>query len=231
MLTTAKKGRPSMSEPRIPPRPVAEWDAEVRDALSVLAPPGNATARAAEARAAARAAQPTGERSQRRPVSNMVGIFTWHPALTKAFLTFNNHLFRSTLSDRVREMVTVRVGWLRRSEYEWAQHVAMARAAGMSEDEISAISEGPDWQGWSPLDAALLRSVDEMVADRCISDETWESLAKHLDRRELMDLVFTVGTYDLLAMAFNTFGLELDPGMSGFPPSFPSSVPPSADLD
>jgi len=211
-----------MSEPRIPPRPVAEWDAEVRDALSVLAMPDNAAARAAEAMAAARAAQaaqPAGERPKRRPLSNMVAIFTWHPALAKAFLTFNTHLFRSTLSDRVREMVTVRVGWLRRSEYEWAQHAAMARAAGMSQEEIDGIGEGPGWQGWSPLEAALLRSVDEMVADRHVSDETWQALAKHLDRRELMDLVFTVGTYDLLAMAFDTFGLELDPGMSGFPPS------------
>jgi 4-carboxymuconolactone decarboxylase len=225
------------SHPRIPPRPVADWDAEVRDALSVLAMPDNAAARAAEARAAAvqaaqseRAGQPTGERPRRRQLSNLVATFTWHPALTKAFLTFNNHLFRSTLSDRVRELVTVRVGWLRRSEYEWAQHVAMARAAGMSDEEISAIGEqGPDWPGWSPLEAALLRSVDEIVADRYVSDETWEVLARHFDRREMMDLVFTIGTYDLLAMAFNTFGLELDPGMSGFPPSPEASPEPSPE--
>jgi alkylhydroperoxidase family enzyme len=219
------------NEPRIPPRPVAEWDAEVRDALSVLAMPQNAAARAAEARAAAvRAAatetalsaqsgQPTGERPQRRPLSNMVAILTWHPALTKAFLTFNTHLFQSTLSDRVRELVTVRVGWLRRSEYEWAQHVAMARAAGISQEEIDAIGEGPGWKGWSPLEAALLRSVDEIIADRYISDETWAVLAAHFDRRQQMDLVFTIGAYDLLAMAFDTFGLELDPGMTGFPES------------
>ena len=216
------------TDPRIPPRPVAEWDAEVRDALSVLAMPDNAAARAAEAKAAAVRAAATeaalsaqsgqpGERPQRRPLSNMVATFTWHPALTKAFLTFNTHLFRSTLSDRVREMVTVRVGWLRRSEYEWAQHAAMARAAGMSPEEIDAIGEGPGWKGWSPLDAALLRSVDEIVADRYISDETWAVLAAHFDRKQLMDLVFTIGAYDLLAMAFDTFGLELDPGMSGFP--------------
>jgi 4-carboxymuconolactone decarboxylase len=37
-----------------------------------------------------------------------------------------------------------------------------------------------------------------------------------LDQRQLMDLVFTVGAYDLLAMAFNSFGLELDPGLEGF---------------
>lgn len=224
MSELASESASTVREPRIPPRPVADWDAEVRDALSVLAMPENAAARAADARAAAeraaraaQAGQPAGERPKRRPLSNMVATFTWHPALTKAFLTFNTHLFKSTLSDRVRELVTVRVGWLRRSEYEWAQHAAMARAAGISDEEIAAISEGPDWPGWSPLDAALLRSVDEIVADRYVSDETWEALATHFDRKELMDLVFTIGTYDMLAMAFNTFGLELDPGMSGFP--------------
>jgi alkylhydroperoxidase family enzyme len=197
-----------MSEPRIPPRPAADWDAEVLDALSVLRPPG--TAGPAPGR-------PAGARQ--RPVSNILGIFSWHPALTKGFLAFNNHLFRSTLPARVRELVTVRVTWLRRGEYEWAQHVRMARAAGMSEEEIEAIAEGPDAAVWGPLDAALLRSVDEIVADRYIRDETWKQLAEHLDRKQLMDLVFTVGNYDLLAMAFNNFGLELDSGLTGFPDS------------
>jgi len=195
-----------MSQPRIPPRPSADWDAEVFDALSVLSPPGTAgLTREQQAR------------MSKRPPSNLVGVLSWHPALTKAFLAFNNHLFRSTLSDRVREMITVRVAWLRRGEYEWAQHVRMARAAGMSETEIEAISEGPGAPIWDPLDAALLCAVDEIVADRYISDATWNQLAGHLDRQQLMDLVFTVGTYDMLAMACNTVGLELDPGMSGFP--------------
>src|SRR5271170_2647460 len=110
-----------MSEPRIPPRPSADWNAEVFDALSVLRPPGTAELTPEQR-----------ERASKRPPSNLVGVLSWHPALTKAFLLFNNHLFRSTLSDRVREMVTVRVAWLRRGEYEWAQHVKMARAAGMS---------------------------------------------------------------------------------------------------
>jgi hypothetical protein len=50
-------------------------------------------------------------------------------------------------------------------------------------------------------------------------------LSEHLDRRQLMDLVFTIGAYDLLAMAFNTFGLELDPGLNGFPPENGASGP------
>ena len=112
----------------------------------------------------------------------------------------------------------MRIAWLRRGEYEWAQHVRMARKAGLSDKEVDAIMAGPDSPVWGPRDAALLRSVDEIATDHYVSDETWKQLAEHLDRKQLMDLVFTIGAYDLLAMAFNTFGLELDPGLTGFPP-------------
>jgi 4-carboxymuconolactone decarboxylase len=183
----------------------------VLDALAVLRPPGSA--------------RPPAEPRRERPASNILGIFSWHPALAKAFFAFNNHLFRSTLSARDREMATVRVAWLRRGEYEWAQHVRMAKTAGLSDEEVDAISAGPDSPVWGPRDAALLRSVDEIVADRYVSDETWKRLSGHLDRKQLMDLVFTIGAYDLLAMAFNTFGLELDPGLTGFPAENGASGP------
>jgi alkylhydroperoxidase family enzyme len=137
--------------------------------------------------------------------------------LTKGFFSFNSHLFHSTLPDRIRELAIVRTGWLRRGEYEWAQHVRLARAAGVSEAEIAAVSEGPEAELWEPFEAAALRAVDELCEERYISDSTWASLSGDLDRQQLMDLVFTVGGYDLLVMAMNTFGLELDPGLEGFP--------------
>jgi alkylhydroperoxidase family enzyme len=56
----------------------------------------------------------------------------------------------------------------------------------------------------------MLRAVDELVADAQVADGTWAELASELDRHQLMDLVFTVGAYDLLAMAFKSFGVELD---------------------
>jgi len=66
----------------------------------------------------------------------------------------------------------------------------------------------PHADGWSPIDAAMLRAVDDLVADAQIADDTWAVLAAELDVQQLMDLVFTVGAYVLLAMAFNTFGVE-----------------------
>jgi alkylhydroperoxidase family enzyme len=58
------------------------------------------------------------------------------------------------------------------------------------------------------LDGAVVRAVDELAGGCNLSDRTWSTLAAHLDERQLMDLVFTVGAYVLLAMAFNTFGVE-----------------------
>ena len=193
-----------MSEPRIPPRPKDDWDAEMDEALDALRSPGSS--------------RKPGEPRRERPSSNILGTFAWHPALAKAWFTFNTQLSYSTLTGRDREMLTVRIAWLRRGEYEWAQHVRMAKSAGLSQEEIDAIMAGPDSPVWEPRDAALLRSVDELAADHYVSDETWQRLAKDFDRKQLMDLVFTVGAYDLLAAAMNTFGLQLDPGLTGFPP-------------
>ncbi len=192
-----------MSQPRIPPRSPDDWDDAVFDALSVLRPPG--------------APAPAPDQERPRPASNILGIFSWHPALTKGWLQFNNHLFKSTLSARHREMVTVRISWLRKGEYEWAQHVRMAQEVGMTRAEVDAIIDGPDAAIWNPVDATVLRAVDELCADRYISDDTWTKLAAEFDRQQIMDIVFTAGAYELLCMAFNTFGLQLDPGLESFP--------------
>jgi hypothetical protein len=56
----------------------------------------------------------------------------------------------------------------------------------------------------------MVRAVDELLADARIADATWDVLAAALAERQLMDLVFTVGAYDVLAMAFRSFGVQVD---------------------
>ena len=43
-----------------------------------------------------------------------------------------------------------------------------------------------------------------------IGEETWASLAAEFEDRQLMDIVFTVGAYDVLAMALRSFAVPLD---------------------
>jgi alkylhydroperoxidase family enzyme len=142
---------------------------------------------------------------------NVLGTLALHPELARAFNTFNGHvLFATTLSERARELLVLRVAAVRDAEYEWAQHVVLAADAGLSPEDISRIAEGPGAAGWLPLDRAMVSAVDELLSDARVVDATWEVLAGELDAEQLMDLVFTVGAYDLLAMAFRSFGVELD---------------------
>ena len=71
----------------------------------------------------------------------MLGTLAHHPALARAFHTFNGHvLFATSLSVRQRELVVLRVAAVRRSTYEWAQHVVIDRDAGLTDDEILQIA-------------------------------------------------------------------------------------------
>jgi 4-carboxymuconolactone decarboxylase len=149
-----------------------------------------------------------------------VGVLLRHSALAKAFLTFNNHVATaSTLSRRIRELLILRVSWLRRSEYEFVQHVVLARYAGLSDAEIERVQFGPEAAGWAPDDADLLRAVDELHADARIQDETWARLSAVFSTAQLMDLVFAVGCYEVLAMAFKTFGVQLEAGVDPLDPA------------
>jgi AhpD family alkylhydroperoxidase len=142
---------------------------------------------------------------------NALGTFAHHPELTRAFHTFNGHiLFATTLSPRQRELLVLRVAARRECEYEWVQHVVLAGDAGLSDDEVARAAAGPDAEGWDEVDRALVQAVDDLLDHARVADATWAVLAGALDRQQLMDVVFTVGAYDLVAMAFRSFGVELD---------------------
>ncbi|WP_405995686.1 carboxymuconolactone decarboxylase family protein [Streptomyces sp. NBC_00986] len=171
---------------RIPPVPYEDWD---HDLFSVINP------------------------HRKLPEANVLGIFQRHPALARAFLTFNMHLNTTTLPVRVRELAVLRVAWRRGSRYEWASHVLIARKAGVTEVEIDEVRTGAD--------TLLNRAVDELDTDSGLSDASYAALAADLDEHQLMDLVFTIGAYTMLTMALNTFGVELDPAISEENFSFP----------
>ena len=76
--------------------------------------------------------------------------------------------------------------------------------------------EGPQAEGWSADDAALLQAADDLLANARVADATWARLATGLDERQLMDVVFTVGAYDVVAMAFLSFGVEVDADLAAW---------------
>lgn len=176
---------------RLPPLPPDQWDEAVEGALAVMLPP---------------------ERRNPRDASNVLSVLVNHPVLTKAFLKFNVHLlFSSTLPPRIRELAILRVANRRKCAYEWSHHVDLAKREGVTDEEVEA-ARAPDLSD-SPFDQferAVLAGVDELEEQSRLSDQTWAALGEQMDDRQRMDYVFTVGSYAMLAMALNTFGVQLE---------------------
>jgi 4-carboxymuconolactone decarboxylase len=183
--------------PRLAPLPREQWDENVRAAL----------AGAYSEKAAARY---FGDDAV--PMPNVLATLMHHPALAGPFLSYNNVLlFAPALNPRQRELLVLRVAFRTRSLYEWVQHVRMAASVDITAEEIAAIAKPVDAHAWSALDADLLRATDQLVDNYQVDDDTWRRLAEQLDARQLVEVVFVVGTYTGLAMAFRSFGLQLDP--------------------
>jgi len=133
------------------------------------------------------------------------------------FPFFSYILNKSRLPKREMEIAILRIGWLCQSEYEWAQHTISAKNIGLTEEEIKKITKGPDAEGWSAFERTLIRAVDELHTNAFINDDTWKALSEKYDNKKLMDLIFTVGQYNLVSMFLNSIGVQLEEGNKGFP--------------
>lgn len=126
-------------------------------------------------------------------------------------LIYNQQMMpRGECDRRDTELAILRVAWRCRSLYEWGQHVEIGLRAGLEADEISRVPLGPDAAGWTPLQAAILRAVDELHEHKIVSDETWLQLSVRYQARQLFELLAVIQHYSGLAGLLNSFGVELD---------------------
>lgn len=136
------------------------------------------------------------------------------PRALAAFLAWGGYVMseQSSLTPRQREIVILRVGYLCRSGYEFAQHEQIGLLSGLNAEEIGRIKSGAE-AGWAPLEAALIMMCDDLVARHFVSDATWSQLRARLGETACMDAVYTAGQYVQVSMFLNTFGVQLDAGL------------------
>ena len=186
--------RVPLSKPRILPLPESEWNDEMKSQLLPLNEEG------------------------RGGILNVHTTLVRHVKLFKRWGVFGRRIIpKSSLPPRDRELLILRTAWLCGSEYEWGQHIIIGKQNGLTDDEILRIRIGADAEGWNSFDAVLLRAVDELYTNTFISDSIWEELKNHYNTNQVLDLIFTVGQYNMLAMALNTLGVQLEEGKQGFP--------------
>lgn len=178
-----------MKTPRVAPVEEADWTDAQRDAIG-------------KARMGGRSL-------------NIFKTMANHPSLAKRWMVFANHIMgKSSISLRDREIVILRMGWLCKSGYEWGQHVLIGLKCDMSAEEIEQVKVGAESPVWADNERLLLMATDELRNDAFISNTTWQSLSEYYSTEQLMDIVFTAGQYNLVSMALNTLGVQLDSGMT-----------------
>lgn len=178
--------------PRILPLPRAEWTDAARDVFAFWGEPN---------------AWEEGSKT------NVMMVMGNHPELGKAYNVWGKHLLMAnTLSTRYLELIILRVAWRVKSAYEWHNHVGYGLNAGLTLEDIAAIREFPEGGNWCAEDAAVLRSVGELIDDGTLSDATWAKLSGFLNRRQMMDLVFSIGHYVMTSWALSSFGVAIEGG-------------------
>jgi alkylhydroperoxidase family enzyme len=150
-----------------------------------------------------------GGRGSPRGELNFVRTLVHHPSLYASWIPFAEQLvFRSSLPAREREILIIRTSELCAERYEIAHHLHIARTLGLTDTEIEAAKRGG--AGLSPFDNTLLKAVQELVTDHVISDQTWGMLAGRYTTQQLMEVVFLVANYSLMAMVTNSFGIPTE---------------------
>lgn len=172
-----------LTEPRVPPLRDDELSSEQRELLS----------------------------AGRTGSMNIFRTLVRHPDLYKSWMRFGAHvLTHSTLGAREREIAILRIGHLCEAPYELHQHTAIGKRAGLTDDELTRIAEGPDAPAWSALDRAVVQAADDLHRDKMLSDATYRALSEHYDEKQLIDLIFCIGQYTLVCMALNSLGVQIE---------------------
>lgn len=133
------------------------------------------------------------------------------------FLRFAGTILgRLELDAKLRELAILQVAADAGAEYEWVQHVSIARQVGVTDEQIVAVEAGRlDDPSLGAGERAVLAFAREVVAVPRVSDATFQAVSEHLSPREIVELLLTVGEYLMLARLMTTLELEIDDPAGG----------------
>ncbi|BBY06949.1 carboxymuconolactone decarboxylase family protein [Mycobacterium noviomagense] len=152
-----------------------------------------------------------GARTVSAPEMHLFTTLGQHKRLFWLWLPYSGALLRGRLPAVDTELVILRVGHLRSCEYELQHHRRMARRRGLDEQTQAAIFNWPaPSERLTARQQALLKATDEFITNRSISDDVWQQLSDHLDRRQLIEFCMLAGQYDGLAATMSALNIPLD---------------------
>src|SRR5579862_2573749 len=147
--------------------------------------------------------------SDRNPV---LWTFAHHPRLADLFSALNIHLLSTTtLPLRERQIAIMRTAWICEARYMWSSHLRTSLRRGLEPELFKPLQVGASDPYFTEFERTVIRATEDLVRDRLISDANWRALAAHWDNKQLLDFMFTVGTYVLIAGVMRSTGVQREP--------------------
>src|SRR6185295_8070580 len=144
-----------------------------------------------------------------------------HPKLVAAWTEFSKTLRYDTRTPReLRELVILRGAQMMSSEYEWAQHLKMARKAGVREAQIAAL---PSWKTSAEFDHREKAAIGlaEAVTQGHVPDDVYSEAMEHFDHQDYVELAVTAAFYAMVGRMLDAMHVQLEPDFKDYSPKLP----------
>jgi len=141
---------------------------------------------------------------------NLYRALAHAPDLLRAWIAFAWTLRgHDRTSRRLRELMILRTGLLHRSEYEWHQHLRMAREAGVTDEEIRELAAWQTSDAFGPEDRAALALTDAIVAGS-VPHAVSEEIDRHFDHAQRIELTVTAAFYSMVPRILDALGVPIE---------------------
>jgi AhpD family alkylhydroperoxidase len=148
-----------------------------------------------------------------RGILNLHRMMAYAPALMKASgdmaMAFRNE---AILARALAEIVVLRTAQVADCDYEWERHVPLARAAGVSEQQIAEIGRWQQSGAFNPKEKAVLKYAEVLAGGAAVDDRIFAELQRHLPPREIVALTMLVGFYVSTAIFIKAMAVPDDNG-------------------
>ncbi|HXJ08265.1 MAG TPA: carboxymuconolactone decarboxylase family protein [Burkholderiales bacterium] len=141
-----------------------------------------------------------------------------HPQLAGAWTEFSKTLRHDARTPRaLRELVILRGAQLMQSEYEWAQHLRMARNSGVREAQILELQ---NWRASGEFDAKerAALAIAEAVTEGRVSDAVYTEAMRHFDHHDYVELAIVAAFYAMVGRMLDAMGVQLEPEIENYLP-------------
>jgi AhpD family alkylhydroperoxidase len=151
-------------------------------------------------------------RKRQPTVTNLARALAHLPQILEDRFVYSGSLRANTvLPARYRELAILTVGKVTGAAYEVHHHTKPALAAGLSLEQIEAITAYENSPLFDENERAIVRFATDLTRDVACSDENWNGIAKFLNDAELVELTLLVGWYNQTVRVLTALQIDIEP--------------------